>query len=103
MWTFGIRGWLEVALRGGAVERDRHGGLDVDVAEIAEACRLEELEDERWQRTQHQLDVRGGRSTTGVDENGKPRRISIAYVGQIDDKGRRPVRQCSADRLAQGT
>jgi hypothetical protein len=35
-----LGGWLEVALRGGAGERDRHGGLDVDVAEIAEACRF---------------------------------------------------------------
>ena len=99
MWAFRGGWWLEVALRG-AVERDRHGGLDVDVAEIAEACRLEELEGERWQGTQHQLDVRGGCRTAGVDENGEPRRINVAHVGEIDDDGRRPVRQCPADRLA---
>ena len=99
MWAFRGGWWLEVALRG-AVERDRHGGLDVDVAEIAEACRLEELEGERWQRAQHQLDVRGGCRTAGVDENREPRRINIAHVGEIDDDGRRPVRQRTADRLA---
>jgi hypothetical protein len=39
---------LEAVLGGGAVQRDRHGRLDGDVAEIAEARRFEELEDERW-------------------------------------------------------
>jgi hypothetical protein len=39
---------LEGVLGGGAVQRDRHGRLDGDVAEIAEARRFEELEDERW-------------------------------------------------------
>jgi hypothetical protein len=38
---------LEGVLGGGAVQRDRHGRLDGDVAEIAEARRFEELEDER--------------------------------------------------------
>jgi len=79
---------LEVGLRGAAVQRDRHGGFDVDVAELAETCRFEELEDERGQRAQHQLDVRGGRGTTRVDENVEPRRVNIADAGEVDDKCR---------------
>jgi len=82
---------LEVVLGGAAVQRNRHGGFDVDVAHLAEARRFEELEDERWQRTQHQLDVCGGRGMTRIDENVEPRRVDIADVGEIDDKCRRPA------------
>jgi hypothetical protein len=82
---------LEVVLGGGDVQRDRHGRLDDDVAEIAEARRFEELEYERWQRTQHQLDVRGSRGTTRVDENVESRRIDIAHLAEIDNQRHRPA------------
>src|SRR5207248_4259642 len=82
-----------VVLRGAPVQRNRHGGLDRDVAELAETRRFEELEDERWQRAQHQLDVRGGRGMTRVDENVEPGGVDVADVGEIDDECRGPARQ----------
>ncbi len=87
-------------LGGGDGQRDRQGRLDVDVAEIAEACRFEQLEDERRRRAQYQLDVRGSRRTTGVDENVEPRRFDVTHVGEIDDERGRPARQGPTDLLA---
>jgi len=95
------RVWLEVVLRGTPVQRDRHAGLDGDVAELVETCRFEELEDERGQRAQHQLHVRGGCGATRIDENVESCRVDVADIGEIDDKGRRPTRQRPADPLAQ--
>ena len=92
---------LEVVLGGAAVQRNRHGGFDVDVAHLAEARRFEELEDERWQRTQHQLDVRGGRGMTRVDENVEPGGVDIADVGEIDDECCGPARQRPAHGFPQ--